>query len=302
MLWWATLWSAVFQLEYGLLVCMIAAMNSIIPLIFRLALVSLLSLLLPVVALAVNFAAGAKAPAGHQFKLYPYFYSADTKTDKDGNPAIRELGLKKYGVQIFNSYQTGDLNLSAIIPISRVEVAKFDAVDSGIGDIQLRLGYYLPVEWATFLPVLMVKIPFGNYDKNALVNVSDGQSDLVAELYFFKLVQPLSFDAVIKYAKRFRNHDNDFTPGNEFSAEGLLTWRLAEKIRFGPAINFVVGGENRREGKSVADSGLMRLAAGGELYYARIDRMIISLAAYQDLLTRNSNSGILVMSRFAIDF
>jgi hypothetical protein len=29
--------------------------------------------------------------------------------------------------------------------------------------------------------------------------MGDGQTDLAAELYFFKLVQPFSFDAVLKY-------------------------------------------------------------------------------------------------------
>jgi hypothetical protein len=46
----------------------------------------------------------------------------------------------------------------------------------------------------------------------------------------------------------------------------------------------------------------MRLSAGGEVYYGRFDHVKISLAAYQDVLTRNTTEGVLVISRFVIRF
>jgi hypothetical protein len=92
---------------------------------------------------------------------------------------------------------------------------------------------------------------------------------------------------------RFRNPDNDVTPGNEFSAEGLVTWRLAEKIRVGPAVNFLIGGDNKKGGKTLVDSGLMRFSAGGEIWFGRLEHANMSLAAYQDLLTRNTYMGLL---------
>ena len=100
----------------------------------------------------------------------------------------------------------------------------------------------------------------------------------------------------------FRNPDSNVTPGNEFTAEGLATWRLAEKIRIGPAVNFIIGEDNKKSGKTLADSGLMRLSLGGEFYYGRFDHVKISLAAYQDVLSRNTTEGIFVISRFVIRF
>ena len=258
--------------------------------------------LLPIKAYAVNFATAAKSEPGYQFKLFPAFYIAETRTDTDGNPAVNDLGLKKYVVGIGNFYQIGDLSLGSIIPVGKLEVGKQKSDDAGLGDIQLRAGWNLPVKWADIMPTLMIKVPTGSFDKNRAVNMGDGQTDVVAELYFFKLMQPFSFDAVVKYNIRFRNPDSDVTRGNEFSAEGLVTWRLAEKIRIGPAVNFLVGGDSKKGGKTLVDSGVMRLSAGGEIWYGRFDHVKVSLAIYQDLLTRNTNEGITVMNRMVFMF
>lgn len=251
---------------------------------------------------AINLATAAKPPPGYQLKIFPFYYSADSRTNKDGDPAVTDLGLKKYGVMIGNCYQIGNLQLSAIVPVGKLEIGKLKSDDAGLGDIQLRAGWYLPVAWASLLPMLMLKVPSGSFEKSSKANFGDGQADLATELFFFKLLQPFSFDAVLKYNVRFRNPDTDVTPGNEFIAEGLVTYRLADRIRIGPALNFLAGINSRKGGHPLANSGPLRFAAGGELWYGRFDHVKISLAAYQDLLTRNTNEGILVMSRLAFQF
>ena len=258
--------------------------------------------LLPASAHAVNYGAGARSSPGYHFRLYPYYYCADTRSDKAGNPTLQDLGLRKYGVYVSSDYYVGDLHLNVIIPVGAIEVGKLKSDDAGLGDIQLRAGWFLPVEWVTVQPVLLVKAPTGGFDKQYPVNFGDGQTDLVMELYLYKLMAPFAFDAVFKYVVRFRNPESDFTPGNEFVAEGLATVRLAEKIRIGPAINFITGADNKQGGKTLADSGLLRLAVGGEIVYGRLEHLKISLAAYQDLLTRNSTEGILVVSRLSFVF
>jgi len=257
---------------------------------------------LPADVHALNYATGIKAAPGYQLNLYPFYYSADIRTDKDGRNSVSDLGFNKYGVMIGNSYYAGDFLLNVNIPVGTLDIGKLKSDDTGLGDIQMRAGYFLPVEWVTVMPALAVKVPTGSYDKNHPVNFGDGQTDLAAELYFFKLMQPISFDAVLKYTVRFRNPDNDVTPGNEFTAEGLATWRLAEKIRIGPAVNFIIGEDNKKGGKTLNDSGLMRLSVGGEIYYGRFDHIKISLAAYQDVLSRNTTEGVMVITRFVIRF
>ena len=258
--------------------------------------------MLPAVAHAVNYATATKQGPGYELKLIPFYYSADLRTDKEGNPAVRDLELKRYGVIFNNCYQINDLMLSVLVPVAKLEIGKLKNDDAGLGDIQLRAGWNLPVQRASLMSALMLKLPTGGFDTRHAVNLGDGQADLATELYFFKLLQPLSFDALLRYGFRFRNSDSDVTPGNEFSAEGLVTYRLAEKVRFGPALNFLVGGDNRKRGTRTADSGLRRFSAGGELWYGRFDAAKISLAAYKDVQTRNTNEGFTVLSRIVFKF
>jgi hypothetical protein len=256
----------------------------------------------PATANAINLGAAYKSDPGYKLKLYSLYYGADTHTNKDGKPDVNDLGLRKYGVSIGNSYQAGDFQFDVIIPVSKIEVDKLKKQDSGLGDILVAAGWFLPVEWANIMPAVGVKIPTGNFDRFHLVNNGDGQTDLLAGVYFFKLMQPLSYNAVVKYNFRFRNPDSDFTPGNEFSAEGLMTLRLVEGVRIGPAVNFVTGADNKKGGKILHDSGLMRLSAGGEIYFGKLEKVKISLAAYQDVLTRNTYEGVTAMSRIIVVF
>lgn len=264
--------------------------------------VQLFGFLIPSKSSALFFATATRTEPGYQLKLYPYYFCADTYTNKDGKAIFTDMGVKRYGVSVGNFYQIGDLSLSAVVPLGKTEIAKQKSDNAGIGDIQLRAAWLLPFEWAGIMPAIMVKVPSGSYDKNRPANMGDGQMDLGAELYLHKLLQPLSFDVAIKYNTRFHNQDRDYTPGNEFSAEGLVTWRLADRLRAGPAVNFLVGGDNKISGKTQPDSGLMRFAVGGEIWFGRLDNPKISLAVYQDLLTRNTTEGTTVMSRIAFQF
>lgn len=256
----------------------------------------------PATVHAVNLGGAYRSKPGYSLKLYSLYYDADARTDKDGRPAVTDLGLKKYGISIGNCFQIGDLQLNAIIPVNSVEINKLHDRTTGLGDILLSAGWFLPVDSVNILPTVAVKVPTGNFDKAHQANSGDGQTDLLLGVYFFKLLQPFSFDALVKYNARFRNQDSDITPGNEFSAEGLITLRLVEGLRIGPAINFTIGGDNKKGGRTVADSGLMRLSAGGEIYFGSLDQVKVSLAAYQDLLTRNTTEGVLVLSRIIFVF
>lgn len=50
--------------------------------------------LLPATAHAINFATAAKSEPGYQFKLFPFFYGAGIRTNKDGSPSVNDLGLE----------------------------------------------------------------------------------------------------------------------------------------------------------------------------------------------------------------
>ena len=251
---------------------------------------------------AINFAAGAKAPEGLIVNLYPYWFSADTRTNRDGKAVTNSLGLNKYGMLIGASYYTGDWLLNMVVPTGNLEVRSLKGESGGIGDIQLRTGYFLPVKSIAVLPVLFLKTPSGNFDKKQPVNFGDGQTDLAAELYLSTLIDRISIDALLKYSVRLRNPDSDVTPGNEFTTEWLTTWKFTDNFRAGPALNFTIGDDLKRGGKIIVDSGVMKLAVGGEVYYRGFPAAKLSLAAYQDVATRNTTEGTLVLSRIVIPF
>jgi hypothetical protein len=256
----------------------------------------------PAAAHAINLGSAYRTPPGYGLTLYPMYYEADTKTDKDGHPAVTDLGLRKYGVAVKNAYQLGDFQLSAIVPVTRVEVEKINKHDVGLDDIQLIAGYFLPVEWANILPAVAVKLPTGSFDKNRAVNVGTGQTDLAVGVMLFKKIEPFTFDAGLKYNIRFRNPDNGFTPGNEFTAEGLVTLRLIDGLRIGPGVIYVIGEDNKQGGNTVADSGLMRLSAGGEIYCGSLEKVKASLSFYKDVMTRNTYEGYTVLGRIIFVF
>lgn len=260
------------------------------------------SALHPAAAHAINLGSAYRTPPGYGLTLYPMYYEADTKTDKNGHPASTDLGLSKYGISVKNAYQLGDFQLSAFVPVTRVEVKKINKHDVGLDDIQLVAGYFLPVEWANVLPAISVKLPTGSFDKNRAVNVGTGQTDLAVGVMLFKKTEPFTFDAGLRYNIRFRNPDNGFSPGNEFTSEGLVTLRLIDGLRIGPGLIYVVGENNKRGGNTVADSGLMRLSAGGEIYYGSLEKVKASLSVYKDVMTRNTYEGVTTLGRIIFIF
>lgn len=256
----------------------------------------------PSTSYAINFGAGAKLPDGLVMNLYPYYYHAETRTDKNGNPAVNNLGLHRYGMAVGASYYTGNWLFNTVIPVGNLELHSRRSENGGIGDIQLRAGHFLPIDSVTILPLLFIKTPSGSYDRNRPANFGDGQLDMAAEVYFRKLLGSLSLDALMKYTVKFRNSDSDITPGNEFLLETLATWKIIDSLWAGPAVNFSIGGDNKRSGAVISDSGLMKLAVGGEIYYRGFSRAKLSLAAYQDVVTRNTTEGLMLLSRIVIPF
>lgn len=259
-------------------------------------------LLLSAPADAVMFGAGVRPNQGYIFKLYPFFFTSDTRTDKNGDPAVTGLGSTSYGSMVVNSYQLGDLQVNAYLPVLKRETRKLHSEDWGIGDIQLRAGWILPVDWLTIQPTAYLKVPSGSYNKDSKVNVGDGQTDLGLELNINKSSGPYSLDLFFKYNVRFRNPDTDVTPGNEFSAEAQAAYMILPKVWLGPSVNFLVGEDNKKAGKTLGDSGLMRLSAGGEIAYVGFQHIKLALAVYQDLISRNFAEGTMVLGRIAFPF
>lgn len=251
---------------------------------------------------AINFATAIKRSDGLLVNLYPYWFSADVRTGKNGAAVTGNLGLDKYGTGIGASYYSGDWLFNTVASTGNLEINSLHAENGGIGDTQVRVGRFLAVNPVTVMPALAVKVPTGSFSGNRPVNLGDGQADLAAELYLYKLVEPFSVDALIKYTVRFHNPHTGITPGNEFATEWLATWRFADNFRIGPALNVTVGADRKSGGSRIADSGIMKLSAGGEMYYQGFSKLKLSFAGYKDVVTRNTTEGFTLMNRITIPF
>ncbi len=103
---------------------------------------------------AINFAAGAKLPDGLVLNLYPYWYNADKSTNNNGNATTNNLGMNRYGMSVGASYYTNNWMFNIVVPTGNLQVNSLHSENGGIGDIQLRAGYFVPVE--SVIPFLIL--------------------------------------------------------------------------------------------------------------------------------------------------
>lgn len=253
--------------------------------------------LYPLPARAINFYTGGRMPDGLALNLYPYWFTADTLTDAHGRSANNHLAMDKYGALLGGSYYRGAALFNVLVPVGKIEVRSVRGSDEGLGDIQVRAGYFLPIKEVTILPVLAIKVPSGNFDKSKGVNLGDGQTDILAELYFNKIFRSFSVDWLLKYTWRTRNPDNNRTPGGEFDTEGLVTYKVTPDLRIGPSATFLLGGDNARSGLTIPNSGVLKVSVGGEVTYRGFRLVKLSFAALRDLYSQNSPEGMLLMGR-----
>jgi len=253
-------------------------------------------------ASAINYYTGGRLPEGFYLNLYPYWFTADRRTDRNGNVVTDNLGMDKYGVFFSGCYYKGDLLLNVVVPVGRLEIDAANDSNAGFGDIQLRAGYFLPVKWVTILPAIAVKAPTGAFEKNRKVNLGDGQTDLLAEVYINKLFDRFSVDWLFKYSRRLYNHDTDIKSGDEFITEGLVTYKITDTVRFGPSVAFLIGDDINSHGKTVKESGQLKLSCGGELNYRGFQKAKLSVAVLKDVYTRNTAEGVLTLGRITIPF
>ncbi len=270
--------------------------------LFALSIVLPVFLIMADASYAINYDTGAKLAPGFYLDLYPYWYSADKQTDKNGNVVSNDLGMDKYGVLFSGSYYTDHFLMNVVVPVGGLRINALQSGSGGLGDVYLRGGWFLPVKCVTLLPALAVKIPAGNFSSNDKVNFGDGQTDIQPELYLNKTVGSFTIDWLWKYAFRLENHDTGYKPGNEFDTEGLITYGITDRLRIGPSGAFVSGVDNEQYGRKAAYSGIKKLSLGGELDYRVSPSLSISFAVLKDVNAKNTVEGTLVMSRIAIRF
>ena len=95
-------------------------------------------------AFAVNFYDGAHAKNGHYFLSYTSLYIADETTNAKGNKSKDKFGLTKADEILRWCYYSGDFVATALAPVGYMSVDSLHQHSSGLGDVILGTGYFLP--------------------------------------------------------------------------------------------------------------------------------------------------------------
>ncbi|HOW43330.1 MAG TPA: transporter [Candidatus Omnitrophota bacterium] len=255
----------------------------------KLLIILALVFLLPSVAPAVNFYDGARTQ-GLYLLSYTSFYDADTFADGKGNAGLKGYGYSKLEELLRVCYYKGDLVLTGFAPFGRVRSGRYQVSSSGVGDINLGAGCFLPIRKADVLPMLFVEFPTGAYDSAKAVNYGSHQYDIKPAVFLFKQMGAWSVDAAAKYFFRTENPGTRIAPGNELHLQGLLGYRLSKGCKVGPSLSWMRSAAQEDRGVRVSGSAREMFSAGADLY-VRLPFAAVTFTYLRDIKSRNTTRG-----------
>jgi len=241
-------------------------------------------------AFAVNFYDGARAKKGLYFLTYSSIYVADETTDARGDVKKKDYGLFKADELLRLCYYSPDLVLTAMVPVGYTNIRSLSQDSTGLGDIHLGAGHFLPFQQAAILPMLFVKFPTGAYDSAKSVNIGSNQYDIKAMVFLYKALGDFSVDAVAKYFFRLKNSQTDVLPGDEIQLQFLLGYNLTDRLKIGPSFNWTISMDREQGGTKVNNSAREALSVGADIYY-RFSRIGVTFTYLNDVYTENMAKG-----------
>jgi len=248
-----------------------------------------LLVLMPKVALAVNFYDGSRAQ-GTYFLTYSSVYKADEATDKNGNTSNRDYGFFNAQELLRLCYYSPDFVATALIPAGYMDSNFLHQDSSGLGDINLGAGYFLPFIQVDILPMIFVEFPTGVYNASKAVNIGSNQYDIKPMIFIYKSFGDFSIDAAVKYYFRLKNNTSDVLPGDELYLQCLLGYNLTDKLKLGPSINWMISKNKEQNGVTVSNSARETLSVGADVYY-RFSWLSVTFTYLYDVHTENSPKG-----------
>jgi hypothetical protein len=248
-----------------------------------------LLVIIPNVAFAVNFYDGSRAQ-GTYFLTYTSVYSADEVTNKNGNTTVRNFGYFNAQELLRLCYYSHDFVATALVPFGETDIHSMSQNSSGLGDINLGAGYFLPFKNIDILPMLFVKFPTGVYDASKTANIGSNQYDIKPAIFLYKSFGDFSIDAAVKYYFRLKNETTKTLPGDELYVQCLLGYNVTDKFKLGPSINWMISGNKETNGVKVSDSARETLSVGADVYY-RFSWLSVTFTYLYDVYAENSTKG-----------
>jgi len=244
----------------------------------------------PKVAFAVNFYDGARAKQGTYFLTYSSVYTADETTNQSGNINKKDFGLWSAQELLRLCYYSPDFVATALVPYGYMEINSLNQNSSGLGDINLGAGYFLPIKQVDILPMIFVEFPTGEYDSSKAANIGSNQYDIKPVIFLHKSFGDFSIDAAAKYFFRLKNETTNVLPGDELHLQCLLGYNLTDKFKLGPSINWMTSKDKEQNGVSISNSARETLSMGADIYY-RFSWLSVTFTYLYDVYTENSSQG-----------
>lgn len=244
---------------------------------------------MPKFALAVNFYDGSRAQ-GTYFLTYSSFYTADEATDKNGDTSNRNYGFFNAQELLRLSYYSSDFIATALVPFGYTDIHSMNQIASGLGDINLGAGYFLPIKQVDLLSMIFVEFPTGEYNASKAVNIGSNQYDIKPMIFLYKSFGDFSIDAAMKYYFRLKNNTTDVLPGDELYVQCLLGYNLTDKLKLGPSLNWMISKDKEQYGAAVSNSARETLSVGADVYY-RFNWLSVTFTYLYDVHTENSLKG-----------
>jgi hypothetical protein len=244
----------------------------------------------PEFAFAVNFYDGARAKQGTYFLTYTSFYTAEEITDNNGDISKRDFGLFNAQELLRLCYYSPNFVATALIPFGYTDINSMDQNSSGLGDINIGAGYFLPIKQVDILPMIFVEFPTGVYDSSKAANIGSNQYDIKPVIFLHKTLGDFSIDAAAKYFFRLKNETTDVMPGDELHLQCLLGYNITDKFKLGPSINWMISKDKEQNGVSVSNSARETLSMGADVYY-RFSWLSVTFTYLYDVHTENSAKG-----------
>jgi hypothetical protein len=245
--------------------------------------------IIPNTAFAVNFYDGSRAK-GTYFLTYSSVYTAGEATDKNGNPSKKDYGFLSAQELLRLCYYSSDFVATALVPFGATDINSMNQNSSGLGDINLGAGYFLPFKQIDILPMIFVEFPTGVYNSSKAANIGSNQYDIKPMIFLYKSCGDFSIDAAVKYYFRLKNETTNISPGDELYVQCLLGYNLTDKLKLGPSINWMLSGNKSQNGAAVSDSARETLSMGADVYY-RFSWLSVTFTYLYDVYTENSTKG-----------
>ncbi|MCU7928077.1 MAG: transporter [Candidatus Thiodiazotropha sp. (ex Dulcina madagascariensis)] len=263
--------------------------------------------LLPTHCYALDIYDAPPAPPGLFFSDYPLYYTADKTTDKDGDTAINDLGLRSYQNLFRLTYSTKSLFnkntfvFDAILPVGRVEI--LGESEEGLGDILTIFGYYFidePKSGTYFAPAFYIDVPTGEYDKGRTVNLGSNVWQFRPALFFSKYHKRMNYDIALKYTMYTENSDTKVRSGNEIILETLLGYSIKLSLVLAAHLDATWGDDAEVDGHRLDDSGVQVYKSGVSLDWALDEKTFLDFKYLREFNTKNTPEGDLFQVRFSI--